>query len=163
VRAQGLPLNTIVLAVVALIVLVVVVIAFVPAVGNLFGTMMGTAPTGDADTCQIHCSMLQANLFVEYPIQAKNYRYCTDECVTATETLFPCELNGETLSYENCQGLCDSDGDCPTESCTQTKDCTNLCNTGTGACGYPNCPANRCNCETPPTGHCEETTACPCP
>jgi hypothetical protein len=56
-KAQGLPLNTIVLGALAVLVLVILAAAFVPSIRNVFLTMLGYG--GDAySTCESHCTAL---------------------------------------------------------------------------------------------------------
>jgi hypothetical protein len=54
-RAQGLPLNTIVLGALAVLVLVLLAAAFVPSVGNMFRSLMFAGGTDPVSRCNLAC------------------------------------------------------------------------------------------------------------
>ena len=60
-KAQGLPLNTIVLGALAVLVLVLLAAAFVPGVGSMFSSIFGATPSSEsafATNCINYCSIL---------------------------------------------------------------------------------------------------------
>ena len=56
-KAQGLPLNTIVLGALAVLVLVILAAVFVPGVGGMFRTMFGMSPDAYT-TCETYCTAM---------------------------------------------------------------------------------------------------------
>lgn len=90
-KAQGLPLNTIVLGALAVLVLVILAAVFVPGIGSMFASIFGLAP--DAYTnCQTTCTGLSGR-FSSATIAAnaaKNSAYCADPVPAddVTETCF---------------------------------------------------------------------------
>lgn len=60
-RGQGLPLNTIVIAAIGIIVAIIVAVAFVPGMGDIFGSIGGVSGTGDQaflSECSTRCTNL---------------------------------------------------------------------------------------------------------
>jgi hypothetical protein len=86
-KAQGLPLNTIVLGALAVLVLVILAAVFVPGVGNMFRSIFNLAP--DAYTnCQTVCTGLSNRYSAASVAGAAGIAssYCVDPDPTDTLT-----------------------------------------------------------------------------
>lgn len=91
-KAQGLPLETIVLGALAVLVLVILAAVFIPGVGNMFRSIFGLAPNAYSN-CQTTCTGL-SNVYSSIETAgtaAENSAYCDDPeptVDTATDTCF---------------------------------------------------------------------------
>lgn len=80
-KAQGLPLNTIVLGALAVLVLVLLAAAFVPGVGGFFATLFGLTPTDPVTICNNYCNQLNYQYTTDTSLQAAlpNHPFCSDQ------------------------------------------------------------------------------------
>ncbi|RLG17716.1 hypothetical protein DRN62_00330 [Nanoarchaeota archaeon] len=115
-KAQGLPLNTIVLGALALLVLVLLAAAFVPSIGNMFRSMLGITGTGNEtfiQQCQLACQNLD-NKYTQstFTTAAQGSSFCTStyggkhcyHVITCTAHT----IDGKTVTVDSscCGGSC---------------------------------------------------------
>ena len=82
-KGQGLPINTIVLAILALLVLVILAAIFVPGFRNLIASLFGAGVTSveaAKETCRTrYCAMLDQAYSATTLVDIKNSEWCTHE------------------------------------------------------------------------------------
>ncbi len=86
-KAQGLPLNTIVLGALAVLVLVILAAVFVPGIGNMFRSIFGLAPDAYVN-CQTYCTGL-SNIYSSETTAvaaARGSNFCSDPDPSNTAT-----------------------------------------------------------------------------
>ena len=80
-KAQGLPLNTIVLGALAVLVLVILAAAFVPSIRDVFTNMLGFSSDPYA-TCETACGNLQSRYSTQTTAQSAvvSSQFCSEDC-----------------------------------------------------------------------------------
>ena len=82
-KAQGLPLNTIVLGALAVLVLVILAAAFVPSIRDVFLNLLGFS-TDPYTMCENYCNALQSRYSTAATANSAilSSQFCTEGCVS---------------------------------------------------------------------------------